>query len=94
MNSAQKHMHRFHKMTPTLPLPLFLQDEVGYKYVIGTVIGLCFLLIVRHLRKNPRQSASNESLTSMIHSIGTHVPSHIATADYFLKVVSTNQRNE
>ena len=68
-----------------LSIPQYLQDPFIASFFLAFFLLLIFLNKVGNRR---RTSDGVSQSQAMIHSIGTHVPEHIATADYFLKVVS------
>ena len=65
-----------------LSIPIYLQDPFIASF------SLAFLLLFIFLNRSRRRTYVATSNMATIQSIGTHVPEHIASADYFLKVVS------
>ena len=67
-----------------LSIPQYLQDP----FIASFFLAFFLLLIFFNRNKFGNRRLTSDGVQAMIHSIGTHVPEHIATADYFLKVVS------
>ena len=70
-----------------LSIPQYLQDP----FIASFFLAFFLLLIFFNRNKFGNRRLTSDGVSqsqAMIHSIGTHVPEHIATADYFLKVVS------
>ena len=66
--------------------PIYLQDDFVL-YILAASLFIFVFVTLRWLKFRTTPTDVSTS-SAMIQSIGTHVPSHIATADYFLKVVS------